>query len=225
MNAIDIFRKNHERAAGLLAMHTNRFPTGRPPATGESPDLLRATIVFAVAAVDTYFHDKILENVPPIIQHCGKTQSGLPGALAEILKPALNPEKTLALLYRKRPDIEFRKILADHISDNTYQDAGQIERGLKLIGVTDIWEELRLSLKLRSKNKAKKYIQAFVTRRHNIVHEADLYKSYRSHQQMRPISRPFTKQCISSIERFIEGLDKIIDRRLSRRLSTPKPAN
>ncbi len=134
MNAIEAFRKNHERACGLLDMHESAFPAGRPPSSGEPPDLLRATVAFAVSAVDSYFHDKILENVSVVIEHCGRNQAGLPGALADILKPILTPEKAISLLYRKRPDIEFKKTAANHITDRTYQDAGKIESGLKLIG-------------------------------------------------------------------------------------------
>jgi len=189
-------------------MHQGFFPAGRPPASKEPPDLLRATIVFAVSALDTYFHDKILENVAVVIEKCGKTRSGLPGSLSDILKPILTPEKAICLLYRKRPDMEFRKAIAAHISDRTYQDAGKIENGLKLIGITDIWEDLRIALHVRKKDQAKRYLQPYVKRRNQIVHEADLYKSYRSHHKPRSISRKFTRQCVDDTDKFVEKLEK-----------------
>lgn len=215
MKAIEIFRKNAERALGLIELHESAFPRGRPRATGELPDMLRASVVFAVAAVDSYFHDKILENVIAVIKYCGKNRAGLPGYLSEILKDCLTPEKALSLLYRKRPDEEFRKVLARHLGDRTYQDAGKIEKAVQIIGVSDIWESVRQTLRLRSKNRAKAYIQPYVRRRHQIVHEGDLYKSKKFRHTLRPIARSYARNCVKHIRWFIEAVDKAVDRKFA----------
>jgi len=92
-------------------------------------------------------------------------------------------------------------------------------------GITDIWDDLRRALKLRTKDQAKRYIQPYVKRRHQIVHEADVYKSYRSHHKMRPITRPFTRQCVAHIKRFIEALNTIIDSKIQGKYKKkPQPA-
>ncbi len=61
MRACDLFQKNIERCKALLELHRVVIPRGRQVVHGEAADILRATIVLAVAALDFYFHKRIVE--------------------------------------------------------------------------------------------------------------------------------------------------------------------
>jgi hypothetical protein len=219
MEAIAAFREGVKRADGLLTTHRKSFPRGRPPSLPEADDVLRAAVVFAVSALDSYMHDKILENVVQLIQHYArKGGQGIPGGVLEILRKELPLEKCLALLHRKRPDEELRRILVIALSDRTYQDAGQIQHGLKLLGIDDIWEHVRKRLKLTTKDAAKTYLQPYIDRRHRIVHEADLFKTKKNRHQPRPISRTYAEDCVKKVKAFVSALDGVIDTDLASQL-------
>jgi hypothetical protein len=217
MRARSAFESSIKRAESLVDLHKNSFPAGRPPAKGEPPDILRAAVVFAVGAMDSYFHDKIIENVMRVIDNCASGGSGFPSNLMEVFKPKLTPEKTLMLLYRARPDEEIRKIISEHVAERTYQDPGRIEKGLQLIAIKDIWKSLRKELRLPSEKKAKEYVMPYIERRHQIVHEGDLYKSKKHRHRLRPISRPFAQKCVEEVRRYVFAIDAIVDDQMKRR--------
>ena len=120
MKAIEAFRASIERADGLLSIHRLTYPRGRPPKVTEAEDLLRAVVVFSVSALDSYLHDKILENVVQVVQHGAKAAGqGIPGSVLKILEEDLPLNKALALLYRKRPDEEIRRSLSRKLGERT----------------------------------------------------------------------------------------------------------
>ena len=219
MKAITAFKKTIERADSLLKVHRAKYPKGRPPASSESADILRSAIVFAVAALDSYIHDKIVENIMPIIRHYGKKGHGFPGYLIKILEPKISTEKALVLLHRPRYDYEIVKIVREYNSERTFQDPGKIEKGLQILGIDDLWEPLRKQLKVSSKPKAKKYLTPFIKRRNQIVHEGDLYKSYKYRHRLRVMSRNIAEECIDHVKKFGFAIDTIIDHQLKTKLS------
>ena len=214
MNAFDAFNRTLERAQSLVDVHCVSFPKGRPPKGGEPDDLLRAVVVFAVSAVDSYIHDKIIENVVRIVVYCGKRGSGFPGHLIDVMKSAITTEKALTLIYRKRPDQEVQKIMRQHLSERTFQDPGKIEAAMRYLGLSDLWEPVRVRLRLSSKDRAKKFIQSYVNRRHHIVHEGDIYKSKKYRHQLRPITRPYARNCVRDVKKFVKVLNDVIDQHL-----------
>jgi hypothetical protein len=219
MNSYHAFERTIDRAQSLVVLHKTSFPRGRPPGGGEPDDVLRAIVVFSVAAMDSYFHDIIVENAMGVLKHCAKNKKDFPGHLIDAIKPQLTPEKSLLLLYRARPDEELRKIIHEHLAERTFQDPGKIEQGLRIVGIEDVWEPLRKKLNLRSKRKAKEYVLPYIKRRHQIVHEGDLYKSKRFHHKLRPIGRRFADECVKHIRTFVTALHSIISDQLKRKYS------
>jgi len=214
MKTIDAFEKTIARAESLVDLHRSAFPRGRPPASGEHLDILRAAVVLSVSALDSYIHDKIVENVVRVVVHCGKKQSGFPGYLLEALKNRLPIDKALALIYRKRPDQEIQKIIRQHLAERSFQDPGKIASALRYLGLQDLWDPLRRRLRLTSKKKAKEFVVPYVKRRNQIVHEGDVYKSKKYRHKLRAISRPFAQRSVTDIGKFVRALDVIIDRHL-----------
>ncbi len=207
MRARESFLRNVERCRTLLQIHRRCWPR-RPARQGD--DLLRAIIVLSISSLDSYLHDTVVDNAPTVVMAFAKGKTETPGKLLDALKPSLTPERCLRLIGRGRPDEEIRKLVAEHIREQTFQDPGAIERALRLVGLDDIWEGLRRALKLRLKSDAKEYLVGYVHRRHKIVHEADAYKSKKYHGKLRSISRPYAVRCVSDVARFTNALDKLV---------------
>lgn len=209
MKALEVFKYNIGRARTFLEIHKSFGERGRPP--DWSADLLRAGIIFAVSALDTYLHDKINQSVTPFL--IKKKGEHLPGAIMEIFK-GVSHEKLLEIMFEERPKAHLSEAVKNHFSDKTLQDPAKIEGALRVIGVDDLWFLLGRELKL-SKKKAKIFIQPYIIRRHQIAHEADLGTSKKHRHKLRRIIRPEVNKAIDNIERFVESLDKIIDGKLN----------
>ena len=213
MKAKESFAKNIGRCMTLLSIHKSKWPR-RPAQQGD--DLLRAIVMLAVSALDSYMHYIVLENAPQIAMAFANGKTTVPGKLLDSIKGVLTPERALRLVGRKRPDLEIRGIISEFIEERTFQNPGEIENALKLITIDDFWDDLRKRLGLRRKNQVKEYLVLYITRRHKIVHEADTYKGNRNHDKLRPISRPYTEECIKKVTKFTIGLDKVIAIRMRR---------
>ena len=152
MRARESFVRNIERCRVLLQIHRKNWPR-RPARQGD--DLLRAVIVLAVSALDSYLHDIAIENAPGVLLAFAKGKTNAPGKLIEASKPSLTPENCLKLIGRGRPDVEIRKLVTRHVKERTFQDPGEIERALRLIALEDFWEALRIRLRLARKSHNK----------------------------------------------------------------------
>lgn len=207
MKARESFLRNVERCRTLLQIHRKCWPR-RPARQGD--DLLRAVVVLAVSALDSYLHDIVIENAPRVLMAYAKGHTAAPGKLIDALKPSLNPETCLKLIGRGRPDEEIRKLVSKHVAERTFQEPGDIEKALRLIALDDFWEYLRKRLRLARKSEAREYLVRYVVRRHRMVHEADAYKSKKFHGQLRRINRPFAVGCVTDVARFVNALDRRI---------------
>jgi len=208
MKALEVFKFNIDRARTFLEIHKSFGERGRPP--DWSGDLLRAGLIFAVSALDTYLHDKINQSITPfIIKKRGKE---LPGALMEIFK-GISHQKLLQIMFEERPKVHLSEAVKNHFSDKTLQDPIKIESALRVIGIDDLWFLLGKELRL-SKKKAKIFIQSHIVRRHQIAHEADLGTSRRHRHRLRRIARPEVDKAIDNIDKFVNSIDKIVENKL-----------
>ena len=137
-----------------------------------------------------------------------------PGKLLSELKGEFTPQKSLRLLGRKRRDEALRHMVSALVRNRTCQNPGEIEHALKLITIDDIWEPVRLNLRLRTKKQAREYVQQYVTRRNRIVHHADTYKSKRHHDKLRAITKPYARECVRRIERFVTAIHRVVKRKI-----------
>ncbi|MBU1692370.1 MAG: hypothetical protein KKC51_00230 [Verrucomicrobia bacterium] len=174
--------------------------------------MLRAIVALGVSAMDSYFHDVVLEYAPRLMLAFSEGSCSAPGKLLDELKGEFTPVKSLQLLGKRRKEEALRHMVQNLIRERTFQSPGEIENALKLIGVNDFWEALRIRLSLRTKKRAKEYVQKYVTRRHQIVHEADTFKSKKHHDTLRPISKPYTRDCVRRVERFVALIHSVIDK-------------
>lgn len=205
MKAIDAFMATHGRAKTLLKLHSSGTP-GRPKR--ERGDILRAAVMLAVAAVDAYFHDKILERITPYLK--AKKGKGLPGDLIKMLEKGGGVEKLLGIFYEERPHRHIHTIVRQAQADITFQKPDKIESALRLVGVTDFWYLVALKMRRRTSKKfLRRKLGQYAARRDAITHEADQATGKR----LREISRPYVKLCLEFLTRFIKAADVVIDKK------------
>jgi hypothetical protein len=213
MKAIEAFDSVLKRARGLIDVHVTLHPKGKP--AERSDDVLRAALVLGIAGADAFFHDKIAESIAPLIR---KSQGrNLPGALTAVFEKQLSTPRMLEIMFEERRLSHLSTAVRRAIKDSTYQDPGKIEQALRLLGVDDLWHRMasRLPLKgAKAKEKAKTYIQPYVTRRHGIVHEGDLGKGRKDLHRLKRITRAYVREALGRIERFVHAANAVIDNRL-----------
>lgn len=214
MVALDIFKQNINRARDLFSAHRATFPTGKPPATWGA-DILRASLVFAVASLDAYMHDKIAETVPFMMK---KRESNMPGGFVKVISEQVDYNQLLHILFKNKPLEHFRTAIKRYYSARTIQNPKEIERVVGILGISDFWYKLSQEVNRRpgrikkcSKKTIKEFIQPYIERRHQIVHQADLFTSKKHNNKKRAIKVGFVKDGISRISIFANALDKVIN--------------
>lgn len=126
----DAFKKNLARSEAFLTMFDegNSGP-GRP--TNQRRQLLAASLVFAIGALDAYLHDLLLEVVPLD----GGDRSNMASTLQAIAKddPSLALRISLAPTASDRRE-EFREALEAQLDKKTYHGVKRVKEAMNLIG-------------------------------------------------------------------------------------------
>lgn len=175
-------------------------------------ELLRATIVAAVSAVDRYMHDIIVEKSWTLL--C-RPEGDVPKELRKLAVPILSAKKALEQL---RSDNESRPghILKQAIQaalheEYTFQNSSSIEKGAKMLGIQDFWGEVIKHLSDKPiKGDVQKKLKEITTRRNQIVHEADLIRKTSAKKiTVREIDLDTTKEYVSWIRAFVSAINDV----------------
>lgn len=155
------------RARALLA-HAQDAPAD------VQSDLLRVSIVMAVAALDTYMHRLIVDRA---YQH-----ATLPGKLAKLDLPfeqALAQadaagDAARAAPHNSRPRVALKRRLRDRLLQETYQSYDDVSKALGMAGLSGNWTPIAGHFNPPLTNQdIKTRLNAIVMRRNQIVHEGD----------------------------------------------------
>ena len=208
MGAYEEFVKTNERAQKLIETHKELNPRGKPKV--EHADILRAAVVLCVAAMDAYLHDLVVEKIARFVR--AKKGTNLPGGLVTMIKENVSHDRLVGILFEKRPLAHIATVVRKATADRTYQEPAKIEGVLKILGVQDLWFQVGRELGI-TKEKAKVFIQSYVTRRHEIVHRGDLGAAKKTKGKLRKISRPYAEKCVRDVSKFVEAINtkKMID--------------
>jgi HEPN superfamily RiboL-PSP-like protein len=162
-------------------------------------DLGRASIVLAVAAMDSYFTDAFIEKLVPFLQRSRPTKG-----LVQILEKAdFGVADALQLLNQFNPLSRVKKILANHLDRFVTQSTARIDDLFLAYGYKD------LSVRAQAKTKRKsvlKTVAHLVARRHQIVHDGD----YQRNGKLRKFSQSATTKEIRTLESFVKACDEIL---------------
>ncbi len=166
----------------------------------ESEDLVRSAIVMTVAGFDAYFTDKFSSILVPYLK------SHKPGpTLIKVLEEAgLNAEAALEIAIMQRPFRRIRKLVENHISERTTQRFNAIDELFLSIGIRDLCKNAEKKTGYSALNGR---VEAFVLKRHAIVHRADL----NSHAKPQKTDVKKIRRRIDDVEKLVIACDEIID--------------
>jgi hypothetical protein len=150
--------------------------------------LLRGVVVFSVAALDAYFHDKVkyragrydLQDMPP--------------RLAKFEIPLSDLAKWDGA---QRKGNVIRNWLVDHFSTIPLQRKDAISDALKFVGIDSVWATIEPNTPER--DRMLNVMSDYIKRRNQIAHEGDRESSRKSGKRLRPISRVYAEECMTFV--------------------------
>lgn len=197
-NAKTLFDLNIESAEDLLALYDGIKSLG---SRLDISWLLRASIVFAVSALDAYFHDKVKYRVGKVdLKH-------MPEPLAKFQIPLRELAKWESA--RRKRNV-LRNWVTGHLSTRPLQRQEDISSALKLVGIDSVWAKIEPDTPKRDAMLEK--MARIIRRRNQIAHEGDRESSRRSGKKLRGIKKPEVEDSI----KFIKGLVKRIEKAFPR---------
>lgn len=162
-------------------------------------DLGRASIVLAVAAMDSYFTEAFIEKLVPYLMSNRPSKR-----LVEILEGSgFGIADALQLLNQFNPLSRVKKSLERALEKYVTQSTDKIDYLFLAYGYKD------LCVHAANKTKRKRLLQDLrhlVERRHQIVHDGDYYKN----KKLRRFSQSSTTREIQALEAFVGACDGIL---------------
>ena len=174
----------------------------KTPETDVDPDdLVRASVVLAVAAMDAYFTDIFAEMLVPYLKKRGPT----PAMIDLLSRAGLDTKVALEMLGLDRPYRRVRTLVEAHFERYTTQKMHIIDNLFLCFRVKNLTanaEKRTRKTTLRSK------IEKLVLRRNAIVHDGDRDAFGRS----RAIGRQAMRNRIRNSMEFVSSVDFILSR-------------
>ena len=158
--------------------------------------LLRASIVFAVSALDTYFHDKVKYKVGHF------TLNDLPPQLAGFQIPI---RELVTWDEAQRKGNVLRNWVTEHLSVRPLQSPTAIADALKLAGYESLWD--RIEPNKAHKQALLEKFNSLIKRRNQISHEGDREQSRRSGKKLRPITRDAVEVSIKFVQDLVAKVE------------------
>jgi len=166
-------------------------------------DLIRASVVLSVAALDSYVTGVFAEKLVPYIK---KYQPD--DLLLDILKDSgLNTKEALNLLRMKRPYRRIRTLVTkyyDTYTTHRFKVIDSLFLAYRLKNISDRAQDKS------GRKRLKRSVEILVERRHKIAHDGD----YNSHNNLISVDSKQTKKRIDDLKLFVKCLDEIICNRI-----------
>lgn len=205
MKAIEAFRFNMERARKLVGLYQQLIDQGTDH--DEVDDVLRASLVLAVGALDAFVHDRVGEQLVRYIRRSLKSDPDSLGPVERELK-GVEMREILRWLTLSRPFVQVRKVVDDRMGAQSLQHPGKIEEAFHLIGKKEIWSQVSQGIEMNAGELKRKVANA-AKRRNQIVHEGDREKSRLRKHHKRPISQDEVEHILDLIDNVGEQLVRI----------------
>ncbi len=166
-------------------------------------DLVRASVVLSVAALDAYITDVFSEKLVPYLKKYKPDE-----LLVNILNEAgLDTHEALNLIKMDRPYRRVRTLIDKYYKAFTTQKFEVIDKLFLAYRLKNISDRAQS----KSKRKTlKRSVAILVERRHKIAHDGD----YNSHGRLNAINLTETERRINDIKLFVQCLDDIVNNKI-----------
>ena len=156
-------------------------------------DLTRASVVLAVASMDTYFTARFAEMLVPYLKKHGAKTS----LVSTLEKAGLDTTQALEMLQMDRPYRRIRTLMDAYLERYTTQRMGVINELFLCYGLKKFCENTQN--KAKRKNLLRR-VEKIVERRHEIVHDGDL----NSHDKLQKIDAADIGRQLADLKLFVE---------------------
>jgi hypothetical protein len=195
------FEKVVQRSLNLLSLQ--KTLTDSVGKKLDLSDLVRASVVLAVAAMDAYFTGAFAEKLVPFLKE------RKPGStLIELLtKAGFNTTVALEVLAMDRPYRRIRSLIEKSLELHTTQRPEAIDELFLAFGMKDFCKNAAGIAK--SPNLIAR-VRKVVLRRNAIAHDGDL----NSHGKLQPLDPAKSRRAVEDLVRFVSACDTLITRTL-----------
>lgn len=198
------FLKTFTRSLKLISTYRSLKNKSRKIGYPSPPvDMIRASIVLSVAALDAYITDVFSEKLVPYIKKYSPDD-----LLIDILKEAgLDTREALNLINMYRPYRRIRTLVEryyDRYTTQTFKMIDKLFLAYRLKNISDRAQDKS------GRKTLKRSVEILVERRHEIVHDGD----YNSHNNLNSINVRQMEKRINDIQLFVQCVDEIICNRI-----------
>ena len=178
-------------------------------------ELLRASVVASVSALDRYMHDLVLHHCWKLLSRADKD---IPNELKKLTVSITATKQALKKLRadpKARPGHIIKKSIQERLHrDFTFQKPDDILKASRMLGVTDFWNSVAAEMDGEpAKKDVIDTLRTIAKRRNQIVHEADLIRKTKAKEiTLRDISRTEAEEWIDWMEDFVASIDIVVDR-------------
>ena len=195
--ALDLFRANMRRSRDLVEL--SRVITAQTTDALDLSDVLRASLVMSVSALDHFIHEIVrLGMVDAYRAKRARTQA--------FLRFQVSLE---SVLQESPDDIDSDEWLASQIRDRhghqSFQMPDRIAEAIRLISSVELWNEISRELKI-TQREVRDTMSLIVQRRNKIAHEADTIPDYARQVVHSDLRSPIDEKLVDDAIRFIEGV-------------------
>lgn len=169
-------------------------------------DLLRASIVMAVSALDAYFHSKTLAF---IVKSATKGDS-MPKSLS---KATITVADFVGATRFKRRNQGLRNAFQRSLGFQSLQQPKNIEDALSLIGIEKFWSGVAARIG-NPVEDIKKELTQIVKRRNQIAHEGDLSQSKKARNKPHDITPGLVQSSLDFLDQLIKTAELEINNQL-----------
>jgi len=169
-------------------------------------DLLRASLVMLVSAIDAYFHAKIIAHVVRL----ANKGTAMPKALC---KANISVGDFVKAKSYKRPMTVMRNALCECLGYQALQSPDNISSALSLIGIKDFWSKVAGRMGA-PKSEVVDGLKRIVKRRNQIAHEADLSQSKKARNSITAIAPKDVRRALGFSLKLIPRAEKEINSQL-----------
>lgn len=198
-SAIDLFRISIARVRDLIAVHNSL--KAQASSVLDISDMLRASLVLAVSALDYYIHEVVRIGMLEI--HRGQRPE--PPAFSRFQISLGNARAGINA--GQNIDSWLEDEIRQRHSYKSFQQPNAIADAVRLICDKKLWEEVSINMGRPAKD-IKKELSRIVDRRNKIAHEADIDPSYPIGDRW-PIDELLVNEAVDFLEQVVESIHKI----------------
>jgi hypothetical protein len=176
-------------------------------------ELLRATVVATVSALDRYMHDIVVHHSWTLLK---RAEEKIPKELKKLRISVVSARHAIDKIRSDataRPGVLVKEAVREYLHrEYTFQRPDDVLKAAQMLGVEDFWRKVAQAMQgTPSKEDVMSTLRDIALRRNQIVHEADIVlKAKVKKVTMRDISAKKAGEWIKWMRSFVDAIDSVI---------------